>query len=264
MRPASGRQMQNVFTIWRDSWTILYPDVRPRTEYISRRNNAAAYLHWSICKDHGIEITDKWYQHEPETVMHSKDNNITPLWDMSVNTDRAITANRPDIVVKDSVNSPYKLIDITVPLDWNVVLKEKKKKSKYKDLEINKYRECDLWKPWWSLWLLVRLVHVKNGMVENIKKVSESAVTEIQKICKLGSAQILRKVLSVWAEWLTWVTDALGAWFAPSWCTKRTPITIIIMWTHCAMLRPLREQLQLKKIPQRAVRGSEWREVSTL
>ena len=89
--------------------------MRPRTEYISRRNNAVAYLHWSICKDHGIEITDKWYQHE--TVMHSKDNNITPSWDMSVNTDRAITANRPDIVVNDSVNSPYKLIDKTVPSD---------------------------------------------------------------------------------------------------------------------------------------------------
>ena len=49
--------------------------------------------------------------------MHSKDDNITPLWDMSANTDRAITANRPDIVVKDSVNPPYKLIDITVPSD---------------------------------------------------------------------------------------------------------------------------------------------------
>ena len=33
---------------------------------------------------------------------------------------------------------------------------------------------------------------VKKGMVENIKKVSE-----IQKICMLGSARILRKVLSV-------------------------------------------------------------------
>ena len=39
---------------------------------------------------------------------------------------------------------------------------------------------------------------VKKGMVENIKKVSERAtVTEIQKICMLGSAQILRKLLSV-------------------------------------------------------------------
>ena len=34
--------------------------------------------------------------------------------------------------------------------------------------------------------------------------------------------RILRKVLSVWTEWLTWVTDALDAWFAPGWCTKRT------------------------------------------
>ena len=39
---------------------------------------------------------------------------------------------------------------------------------------------------------------VKKGMVENIKQVSERAtVTEIQNICMLGTAQILRKVLSV-------------------------------------------------------------------
>ena len=39
---------------------------------------------------------------------------------------------------------------------------------------------------------------VKKGMIENIDKVSESAnVTEIQKICMLGSARILRKVLSI-------------------------------------------------------------------
>ena len=39
---------------------------------------------------------------------------------------------------------------------------------------------------------------LKKGMVENIKKVSEGAfLTEIQKICMLGSARILRKVLSV-------------------------------------------------------------------
>ena len=39
---------------------------------------------------------------------------------------------------------------------------------------------------------------VKKGMVENFKKVSETAtVAEIQKICMLGSARIIRKVLSV-------------------------------------------------------------------
>ena len=41
-------------------------------------------------------------------------------------------------------------------------------------------------------------------MVENIKKVYERAtVTAIQKICILGFARILRKVLGVWIEnWL--------------------------------------------------------------
>ena len=55
--------------------------------------------------NHDIETTDKWYEDEPETVMHNKDNNITITWDMPVNTDRTMTANRPDIIVKDSVNS---------------------------------------------------------------------------------------------------------------------------------------------------------------
>ena len=62
-------------------------EVLAKTEYISRHNNAAAYLHWSICKDHDIEITDKWYEHEPETVMHNKDNNITIMWDMPVSAE---------------------------------------------------------------------------------------------------------------------------------------------------------------------------------
>ena len=45
---------------------------------------------------------------------------------------------------------------------------------------------------------------VKKGMVENMKKVSERAtMTEIQKICMLGSVRILRKVLSVGTESLT-------------------------------------------------------------
>ena len=39
---------------------------------------------------------------------------------------------------------------------------------------------------------------VKKGMVENIKKVSERAtMTEIQKICMLGTTRILGKLLSV-------------------------------------------------------------------
>ena len=172
-------------------------EVSAKTQYISRHNNAAAYLHWSICKDHDIEITDKWYQHAPETVMHNKDNNITIMWDMPVNTDRTITANRPDIIVKDSVNSTCKLIDMTVPSYRNIALKEIEKKSKYKDLVL------EIQRMWHMKTIVIPVVvgalgTVKKGMVENIKKVSERAtVTEIQKICMQGSVRILRKVLSI-------------------------------------------------------------------
>ena len=66
-------------------------EVLAKTDYISRHNNAAAYLYWSICTDHDIEMTDNWYQHQPETVMHNKNNNNTIMnntimWDMTVNT----------------------------------------------------------------------------------------------------------------------------------------------------------------------------------
>ena len=145
-----------------------------------------------------IKITDKWYQHTPETVMHNKDNNLTIMWDMPINTDRTMTENRPDIIVKDSVNSTCKLIDMTVPSDRNIALKEIEKKSKYKDLEL------EIQRMWHMKTIVIPIVvgallgTVKKGMIENIEKVSKSAnVTEIQKICMLGSPQILRKVLSI-------------------------------------------------------------------
>ena len=63
-------------------------------EYISTHNKAAAYLHWGICKDHDIEFTDKWYEHKPETVMYNKNNSITIMWDMPINTDRSFSLSR--------------------------------------------------------------------------------------------------------------------------------------------------------------------------
>ena len=63
----------------------------------------------------------------------------------------------------------------------------------------------------------------------------------IKKICMLGSARILGKVLSVWTEWLTWVTDALSAWFAPGWCTKRTPAKTMIKEIIIIIIKPKTE-----------------------
>ena len=86
---------------------------------------------------------------------------------------------------------------MTVPSDRNIALKQTEKKCKYKDLEL------EIQRMWHMKTVVIPVVvgalgTVKKGMVENIKKVSERAnMTEIQKICMLGSARILRKVLSV-------------------------------------------------------------------
>ena len=74
----------------------------------------------------------------------SKDNNITIIWDMPVNTDWTLTVNGPEIVIEDSVNSTRKLIDMTAPSDRNIAPKKMEKKSKYKDLELEIQRMCSL------------------------------------------------------------------------------------------------------------------------
>ena len=81
---------------------------------------------------------------------------------------------------------------MTVPSDRNSAMKEMKKKQvqrpRTKNTENARYEKhsnpcgCGT------------LDTVKKGMIKNIKKVSEKAImTEIQKICKLESAQILRR-----------------------------------------------------------------------
>ena len=109
---------------------------------------------------------------------------------------------------------------MTIPWDRNITLKKLEKKSKCKDLGLEMQR---IWERKTEVIPVDvgALGTVKKGILENITKVSQRAtVTENQKICILGSTRILRKVLRVWTEWLTWVT---GAWFAPGWSTKRTP-----------------------------------------
>ena len=97
---------------------------------------------------------------------------------MPVNTDRTITANRPDIIVKDSVNSTCKLIDMTIPSDRNIALKEIENNSKNKDLELEIQRKSVV---------VGALGTVKKGMVENIRRVSERATATETKFRMLGS-----------------------------------------------------------------------------
>ena len=166
-----------------------------KTEYIHRHNKAAAHMHWAICKEFGIEVKERWYEHEPKTV--TENDSVTILWDMPIHTDRTIAANRPDIVLKNKKDKTCLLIDMTTPLDTNTLVKTTEKLTKYKDLEIEVER----------MWgLKTTTVPVVMGALGTIKKDMENYsnkipgninIHELQKITLLSTAHLLRQVLSI-------------------------------------------------------------------
>ena len=114
----------------------------PKSEYILCLNKAAAHMHWKFCKEFGIELKERWYEHEPKAV--TEKDSVTTLWDIPIYTDRTIAANRPDIVLKNKKDKPCLIIDMITPLDSNTLVKTKEKLNKYKDLEIQVERMWEL------------------------------------------------------------------------------------------------------------------------
>ena len=165
-----------------------------QTEYKGRHDRVAAAVHWSLCKKHKLETSDRWYKHRAEKVLENEQVKI--LWDFSVQTDKLIHARRPDIIVVDKTNSTCQLIDIAVPGDTRTYDKETEKIEKYQELA----REIK------RLWKLhsVTVVPVIIGALGTISKAHLSYLATlnvhlsfetIQKSAILGSATILRKVL---------------------------------------------------------------------
>ena len=51
-------------------------------------------------------------------------------------TDREVTANRPDIIIKNKKEKTWTLVDVAIPANRNVVQKKAEKKLKYESLFI--------------------------------------------------------------------------------------------------------------------------------
>ena len=115
------------------------------------------------------------------------------LWDMSITTDRAIAANKPDIVVKN--DKEWLIIDVAIPDDANILTKEAEKISKYRDLEIEVRR---IWGVKTRIMPVVigALGTMKNGFEKNLEMLPGLIrASEVQKTALLGTTHILRKFL---------------------------------------------------------------------
>jgi len=113
-----------------------------------------------------------------------------------VQTDRTIPNNKPDIIIRDNVKETCMLIDVAIPGDRNVIKKEAEKILKYKDITIEI-------QPTWNV--KARVIAVITGAIGTISKSFRKYVSdipgnhdvkELQKAAILGTAHILRKVLT--------------------------------------------------------------------
>ena len=167
-------------------WDSRKPQVVIQLLLITKAQQSSSLYHWEICKNYNIEVTDKYYEHKPTTETENKEATI--LWDMPIQTDKEIKANRPDIVVKNKKERTCQLIDMSVPIERNTSLKVTEKLSKYKDLEIEIERM-------WGLNTMT--IPVVVGALGLIKKGMEKYIStipgniKIQELQSVSSSELL-------------------------------------------------------------------------
>eukprot|EP00957_Ditylum_brightwellii_P147037 11195475-Ditylum_brightwellii.AAC.1 len=67
-----------------------------------------------------MPISNTWHMHDPKAAMEIS-GHITLHYNMMINVDHGLSANRPDIVIWDSEKKCVYFIDITVSMDINIV-----------------------------------------------------------------------------------------------------------------------------------------------
>jgi hypothetical protein len=145
-----------------------------------------------------------WYEHVPKSVETGQAGNVTILWNQQVQTDRTITNNKPDIIIRDNEKRTCMLIDIAISGDRNVIKKEAEKILKYKDLtiEIQRVWNVEIQRMWNVKTKVIPVIIDATGTISKSfrKYVSNipgnHEVKELQKTAILGTVHILRKVLT--------------------------------------------------------------------
>jgi hypothetical protein len=110
------------------------------------------------------------------------------------NNNNKVTANRPDIIIKNNKEKTCRLIDVSIPADRNVVQKEAEKNLKYKSF-------CIEIRVWNLKCMIIPVIIGATGVVtRSIRKNLEAVpgkhlLDSLQKMAILGIAHIIWKAL---------------------------------------------------------------------
>ena len=136
-----------------------------------------------------------WYNHLPKSLETSHEGKVTILWKEQVRTDRTITNNKPDIIIRDNKKGTCILIVVVIPGDRNVIKKEAEKILEYKDFIIEIQR---MWN------VKAKVIPVIIGATGTISKSLRRYLRNVtgkheikgpQKTAILCTAHIMREVL---------------------------------------------------------------------
>ena len=162
-----------------------------QTEYISRHDNIAKHIHWQLLKDRGTQACDHPWEHQPQTITLADKSTI--YWNCGIMTDRAINCNKPDIIVREG--NKVNIIEVSVPHDINIAVKERDKRLKYQDLRIEIERMWNA-KAEVTPVIIGHTGMVKKGIESLITKISPNIkIYDLQKEAILGTTRMIRKTL---------------------------------------------------------------------
>ena len=66
-------------------------------EYKTRHGWVGKVIYWEMCKKFKFDHTNKWYMHNPVSVLENDTHKH--LWDFDIQTDNLISARQPDLLI---------------------------------------------------------------------------------------------------------------------------------------------------------------------
>ena len=66
-------------------------------QYKRRHDNVFRRVHWEFCKKHGLESSDRWYEHTTAEIVENDE--VELYWDLTIQTDMTVAHNRQDIIL---------------------------------------------------------------------------------------------------------------------------------------------------------------------
>ena len=102
--------------------------------YKKHHDAVAQIVHWELAKRGGFDIVENWWDHHLMSVMQNSSMKL--LWDYTIQTDRHLSHNRPDMVCVYFIMNHCFLIDVAIPGDSRLSNKVTEKLERYTDLKL--------------------------------------------------------------------------------------------------------------------------------